>query len=481
MKKIIILFLILFTSELLSQTWELMYNESFLPVAQYTGEYEKLNANDISVHNDSILIARSGYNGLIMIYNQKTQESSFITKEDLCEMLEGKYNFKDYDLKNIDYINIDDNGKIWAILNYNSIISIYKDSAVLYKQVFNTTMNDYSNIESIYDLKVDKDGNIWSFIYNTNFNIEPYHNYSICKFLDSTFITLYNFKVSALFPTKLWFINFDKLNRVIFSFVDTLYIVEDEQIIKKISIWDFPNGYGRFDKIVVDSKNNIYALNKDIMLYKYDGEHYESFDYMQKLERFLTKNFDYYYMCIDSSDNIWVTGYQTQSLYKLDTAGNWTCYQVPLFSNAEDKNCHKNDIEADKYGNIWISAKNPVGTYCYGMYVFNPDSTTAVEEMPAIEANNLPDVYIRKLYPNPAIQNVILEFFLERTVSNECKISMYNTVGEKVKDITENFDYDSYNMSARVNFSVSDLPSGAYILTVSAGKSNKTRLMLVGI
>jgi hypothetical protein len=57
---------------------------------------------------------------------------------------------------------------------------------------------------------------------------------------------------------------------------------------------------------------------------------------------------------------------------------------------------------------------------------------------------------------------------------------MYNTIGEKVKDITENLDYDSYYMQATVNFSVSDLPRGAYILTISAGNSNMSRLMLVG-
>jgi len=341
-------------------------------------------------------------------------------------------------------------------------------------------MNDFSNIEVIFNSKVDKDNNFWSIIQNHNSEIYPYFNISLCKFKDSALITITDLKPKQLKESRNQFA-FDRAGRVIFSLIDTMYFIENEQIIDKISIWDFPNGYGYFENIVVDSKNTVYALNNDIMLYKYDGEHFESFDYMQKLERYLTKNFDYYYMCIDSSDNIWITGYQTQSLYKLDTAGNWTCYQVPLFSISEDNNCHKNDIEADKYGNIWIPAVSVFGSYDYGMYVFNPDSITAVEEKPAIEANNLPDVYIRKLYPNPAIQNVTLEFFLERTVSNECKISMYNTVGEKVKDITENFDYDSYNMSARVNFSVSDLPGGAYILTVSAGKSNKTRLMLVGI
>jgi hypothetical protein len=57
---------------------------------------------------------------------------------------------------------------------------------------------------------------------------------------------------------------------------------------------------------------------------------------------------------------------------------------------------------------------------------------------------------------------------------------MYNTLGMLVKDIHYNLEYVSYNMSASLDFSVSDLPRGAYILTISAGKSNMSRLLLVG-
>ena len=40
-----------------SQTWEFMYNEDFLPIEPYSGgKREKLAANNITTHNDDILI-----------------------------------------------------------------------------------------------------------------------------------------------------------------------------------------------------------------------------------------------------------------------------------------------------------------------------------------------------------------------------------------------------------------------------------------
>jgi hypothetical protein len=68
-KIIFILFLFL-TNTLFTQTWNLIYNENFLPIAPYTGGHERLEANSIAAYNDLITISRSVYKDLLITYNQ---------------------------------------------------------------------------------------------------------------------------------------------------------------------------------------------------------------------------------------------------------------------------------------------------------------------------------------------------------------------------------------------------------------------------
>jgi len=476
MKKIILFFLILFTSELFSQTWEFMNKDDFLPIAPYTGKHEFLSSNCLTINKDNIAISRSNYENWLIIYNKSTKEWKFISKEDVCDMIKEDNNYSEYDFNyGMFFLAYDNKGKLWTKANQNIIISILNDTAKVYTQVFNTDENKFIDINSIADLKTDKNGDVWAII--TQFATNKYI-YSLCKFKDTAFVTVNNLYTSDVGTSVQKSIAFDNLGRVWQSNADSIYVIENEKVIKKYCTLDFPNGYGNISQIVINSKNVAYILNYSLMLYKLDGEKYSSFNYMLEIERYENPHIsNNYMMCIDSSDNVWVTG-PTCNLYKLDSADNWTKYIVPN-PGLENFDCYKNNIEADNEGKIWIISDKS-GNLSWGIYVFNPDSTTSVSENYTIESAALPDVWIRKLYPNPSNSNVTVGFFPERSVSSKCKIQMYNTLGMLVKDIHYNLEYDSYNMSASLNFSVSDLPRGAYILTISAGKSNMSRLLLVG-
>ena len=78
MKKIIILFLILFSSELISQTWELMYKEDFLYHDSTANEHTNF-CTGLVIRNDSIIIPReNGSSSLFLIFNYSNKNWSFI-------------------------------------------------------------------------------------------------------------------------------------------------------------------------------------------------------------------------------------------------------------------------------------------------------------------------------------------------------------------------------------------------------------------
>ncbi|MDD4756773.1 MAG: T9SS type A sorting domain-containing protein [Prolixibacteraceae bacterium] len=483
MKKLIILFVIIFASELSSQTWELMYKDSFLPIAPYTGKHEDLSSKCLAINKDNIAICRDMYKNLIITYNQTTKEWKSISAKNLVDGIKANHSFTEHDFNYSRIVCYDKSDRLWAYAygldmqtDIRYIISISQDSTQIHSQVYNTEHNKFYNIRGVYDLKVDPKGDLWAII--NHFcplnDTTAFYYYSLCKYKDSCFVTVNNLTYSDNGYEVKKNIAFDNLGRVWHSNIDTLYLIENEKVIKKISTYEFPKGCNKISEVVVNSKNVVYLLNYGITLYKLDGEERSSFDYIWEIEKYINYNSNKtnYYMCIDSSDNVWILG-PTHNLYKLDSADNWTVYRVPN-QDTTKLNPYRINIEADQEGKIWIVDNT------YGINIFNPNGVVSVENQQTNEIRGIADVWIRKLYPNPAIQNVTLEFFLENAVRNECKICMYNTIGEKVKDITENLDYDSYYMQATVNFSVSDLPRGAYILTISAGNSNMSRLMLVG-
>jgi len=455
-----------------------MFKDDFLPFAPFTDKHENLYANYMSIYKDNIAISRSVYDDLIIIYNQKKREWTYISKEDIVKMIKGEHNYTEYDFNEITYIIFDNNEKLWALANNQIILAIGQDSIDVYTEVFNVEYNKLCYINSCYDLKIDKYGDIWSIIENTYIKDSTTITcFSLSKFKDGGFKTITNLTTTDYGFSIKKNIAFDNLNRVWFYNYDTLYVIENEEVIKKICIWDLPNGYPKLSKIVINSKNVVYTINSGLILYIIDGDNYKSDDYMQKIERYEATSLLNYFMCIDSSDNIWVTG-QTRNLYKLDSSGNWTQYIVP-YQDFENFDYFKKNIECDNEGKLWIISDG-FASQSWGIYIFNPDTTTNVLDELTNELFGMHNNLIYSLYPNPATQTATLEFFLDRDVSNEINICLYNTLGMKVTDIPVNYNFDSYNMRAKIFFSVSDIMAGVYVLSASIGNKKEYRLLIVG-
>jgi hypothetical protein len=94
-------------------TWEFMHKDSFLPIAPFTGGHENLEANSMVIKNDSIIISRSRYDNLIIIYNQKTKEWTHLTNSDIYNKIYEESEMSEYDLEYIYSADFDNNGNLW--------------------------------------------------------------------------------------------------------------------------------------------------------------------------------------------------------------------------------------------------------------------------------------------------------------------------------------------------------------------------------
>ncbi len=485
MKKLIFLFLITFSSELFPQTWDFLYKEDFIIYDETYADYGRNFCNRIFIRNDSTFIFRYNSDTLLMIYDRTQKKWFYKSKKDILSNNSSNDSiYKQFKKENFCYATFYKDENIWLNAGEN-ILKIAPDTINNFSQVYDKVLEKYFVLDpfnqDIYDIKSDHNGDVWALArYFVIVSDSDFTNINtLCKYKNERFETVFNREIDRFY--------IDRLNRIWACYSDSVFVYENEELINKFSTYDFPEGYGYLKEVVFDSKNTMYALNQNSILYVYDGYTFKTDKYMYDIERYAGTHEDLSscWFCIDSTDNIWLIGGKTCNLYKLDSSGSWSVIDIPKFSTAVDDWCYKYLIECDKKNNIWISAQSFYQNYFdinnYGFYVFHSDTTTGAIEEPIAEFSGLTVIRNVNLYPNPSKQRVTVDFFLEHNVINKCKISLYNTLGMKVKDVTEKIEYDSYNMKATLSFSVSDLAIGAYIIVISAGNSNITRLMLVGL
>lgn len=493
--KIFILFFFIFTSsELFSQSWELLYKEDILQYDYKNESYGSLNILDLTIKGDSTIYIRFQSDTLLMIYNQITKEWHHTLKKDFWKCLKNDSLYNIYKESVIENLFYDSKGNMWFQVPHQfqkvtDAFKVTKDSAFIFNKIFVKEYNDYSyiypvaNHPTIYTIKEDKNGDIWMFLH-TRIKIKDSvyikEHQILSKYVNDRFESVFISTNKYTFISKCNF-DFDNLNRVWVVNGDTCYIVKDGKVEKKFSTWDAEGGYGYFSEFAIDSKNNFYATNNSLILFKYDGEKLTTDQYVFDIERYTSKGAELYLYWLrrDSSDNIWLTGYLSNYLYKLDSNRVWTKYDVPMFATAQDEWCYKVLLEIQKDGKLWSAGYNGAG-YSYGFYIFDPDGSTGLKEQINSNTQGMPDIHILNIYPNPADQQTTLDLFVNYDIVNQMQVCIYDILGTKIKDVECKIDYDSRNMRTKLSFAVGELPKGTYVVTVKAGKSFDHKLLMVG-
>jgi len=79
-----------------------------------------------------------------------------------------------------------------------------------------------------------------------------------------------------------------------------------------------------------------------------------------------------------------------------------------------------------------------------------------------------------KLYPNPAISELNLNFKLEK--AGDVEIGLYNTMGQKIRSIKEDYYFAG---SHTIHYNISTLNSGMYIFKITSGNINNSETIII--
>jgi hypothetical protein len=81
---------------------------------------------------------------------------------------------------------------------------------------------------------------------------------------------------------------------------------------------------------------------------------------------------------------------------------------------------------------------------------------------------------LRQNYPNPFNPTTVIEFTLPK--QEDVKLSVYNTLGEKVADLVNGRMSAGYHS---VNFNATNIASGIYIYRITAGNFVALKKMML--
>ncbi len=385
----------------------------------------------------------------------------------------------------------------WIYYRYEDILTMFEDTNFIKQN------KDLWPFVWCFDTK----GNIWGVMGTLGT--------AVFKF-DGSKISTYNIYLSWDFQDTFYFgVDLYHTRAIIVDKYDTPWIVVNKYglkddlykfengIFKRVLAYSYPgNAKAATLGLAVDSKNNLWHFFVDTINVFYTwGGHYRKigvrglFEDLIRLTNITISKFDIKYfldnnsniiihddkswykdtsyrsnfLCVDSSGNLWIKSLANGYLCKRTPTGEWTEYWLPNPPDSIGQLPGIGIIEADYQGRLWLVR----GNY---LVIFDPNDVDAVE---AEIIEGLPDVWVRKLYPNPATEFARLEFFLDTDVSEQFTAGLYNYFGYKVMDLKPYFSYEPKSASGVIQFPVRGIPPGLYFVTLSAGNSHYARKLII--
>ena len=467
-KMIYILLFLLFPFVLFAQTWTVI--DSVL-IDEEKNEYYKLSPTYFSIYNDKIALRNDFEKEIIIIDDINSRKGKILDTEYFSKYVPKDSLINELGFPIIQSVRYDREGNLWFITN-NAVFKYSDNELIYYKEIWNKENNPlevrfHGLLEGFFNISFDLYNRPWVLVYITD-PIEGCSYFYLCNFENNRFSEFYKYSIIRQGNFDLHFDNRNRLWQI--ASYDTVMIhtfAYTKKIVLK-DMFDFiPGSLSRFE--VCNLNDNAYIFSRNFGLYVYTGTNWfldERFIeiYKEHLPGIVLTS----YTCLDSSGNLWITPKFLSTLYMRKPDGEIYAYQPtdPFTQNRDNF-----AIESNNKGQILFANQY------YGLIIFTPPETSSVEN--DRYRRGLPDVWLRKAYPNPAFDRTRVEFFLYPGVSDEINIELYNVMGCHIRNLNEYFSYDAFSAEGVVDFPVSDLQTGIYLVTISAGKNKRVQKVMV--
>ena len=140
---------------------------------------------------------------------------------------------------------------------------------------------------------------------------------------------------------------------------------------------------------------------------------------------------------------------------------------------------NENSMHLISYADDYIDGE---GNQCIGLFysssdfiVYNPKTGIFSNE-----SKLLPDLWFRNVYPNPTRHNITADIMCYLPSVSSVELGLYNILGEKVLDLSDNFEYDQSTATIHTSFQLpAGLSSGTYLLVVKSGDETRSKAIIV--
>jgi len=126
----------------------------------------------------------------------------------------------------------------------------------------------------------------------------------------------------------------------------------------------------------------------------------------------------------------------------------------------------------------WLRQGTTIGIL-YGIFLIEYVPNVGIEE---IYEGIFQEIGIRRIYPNPALQHTVnADIMCYVPDLRKISISLYNLLGDKMLDLTNNYEYNDATKTIYITFNVPpDFPTGTYYLNVNNGTEYRTKAIVIG-
>ncbi len=418
-------------------------------------------------YNENFIFINKGYN----IYSDKRTTDLFIMNDFKINVFEGRNIIKEIVdkepyafLESISDMVIDSKNNIWMLTSDCLLIKYDWNEFKIIDELRNEKLAGNS-------LAIDDDDNIYIHTNRavlTKFDGNKFTVLNPEKLQTNLSLHFLEYEILKKIGNKIFYISLYG-NISYYDIKSQNYDTLDIKSLLGVSSLHLQNYLKWKDKLII-SYGIPDSLNDGLHLASYDGDKFTNLDYILKLiphdfnksvGRIHIDDVGRYYFTVIDPDSV-----NYSRIYQIDT--NMQVRTINFYNN--NKSQTSKNMAATN-GAYILKGGTIIIPELFGGFI-------VIKEPSSVETP-LNVLFVNKVYPNPARQNVSIDFIVEPENLPNISVELYNLTGILQSKLDYNVDYNDSNGQGTLNCNIENIPNGYYIIVIDNGKRKEAKPFIV--